>query len=296
MFLSDLKASPGRTASAQQQRKRLLVWLGVGLILPGVLLLALKFVIGARSSGFTVQNELPGKAIPAFFVALATWIVARMERRPLNDYGIPLRQAFGGRFWEGCVWGFGMLTLMLWVLRESGHFRIDSVDLTGRALIAHALGWGAAFLAVSISEEFTFRGYLLFSLATRMRFWPAAVFISVMFGAAHVPNHGETALGIVQVVGTGLLFCLMIRRTGNLWFALGYHAMWDWAQTFFYGTPDSGLVGVGRYLNSSVQGPDWLTGGSAGPEGSVLALLVLLLCALLVHVRFPKAIYPDRPA
>jgi len=273
----------------------LLVWLSVGLILPGVLLVALKFALGTHSSGFTVQSELPGKAIPAFFVALATWMVARMERRPLDDYGIPLRQAFGARFWEGCVWGFGMLTLMLWVLRESGHFRIDSFDLTGRALIVHALGWGAAFLAVSISEEFTFRGYLLFSLAKRLRFWPAAIFISVLFGAAHVPNHGETALGIVQVVGTGLLFCLMIRRTGNLWFALGYHAMWDWAQTFFFGTPDSGLVGVGRYLNSSVQGPDWLTGGSAGPEGSVLALLVLLLCALLIHVRFPKAIYPYRP-
>jgi uncharacterized protein len=293
--LSDLMPSPGRPASAQGQRKRLLVWLGVGLILPGVLLLALRFALGKHSSGLTLQNELPGRAISAFFVALATWIVARMERRPLDDYGIPLRQAFGARFWEGCVWGFGMLTLMLWVLRESGHFRIDSVDLTGRALIVHALGWGAAFLAVSISEEFTFRGYLLFSLAKRIRFWPAAILISVMFGVAHVPNHGETALGIAQVVGTGLLFCLMIRRTGNLWFALGYHAIWDWAQTFFYGTPDSGLVGVGRYLTSSVQGPDWLTGGSAGPEGSVLALLVLVLCALLIHVRFPTAIYPDRP-
>jgi uncharacterized protein len=293
--MSDSMPSPGRPASTQQQRKRLLVWLGVGLILPGVLLLALKFALGTHGSGLTLQHELPGRAIPAFFVALATWIVARMERRPLDDYGIPLRQAFGPRFWEGCLWGFGMLTLMLWVLRESGHFRVDSVDLAGRAHVVYGLGWGAVFLAVSISEEFTFRGYLLFSLAKRVRFWPAAILISLIFGVAHVPNRGETALGIAQVVGTGLLFCLMIRRTGNLWFALGYHAIWDWAQTFFYGTPDSGLVGVGRYLNSSVQGPDWLTGGSAGPEGSVLALLVLVLCALLIHVRFPKAIYPDRP-
>jgi uncharacterized protein len=293
--LSDLTPLPERSGSAKEQRIRLLVWAVVALILPGLLLLGLKYSLGARSSGFTVQNELSGKAIPAFFVALATWLVARMERRPLDDYGLPLRQAFGGRFWEGCVWGFGMLTLVLWILRESGHFRIDSVDLTGRSLILHALGWGAAFLGVSITEELTFRGYLLFSLAKRMRFWPAAILISVMFGAAHLSNHGETPLGIAQVVGTGLLFCFMIRRTGNLWFALGYHAMWDWAQSFFYGTPDSGLVSVGRYLNSSVQGPDWLTGGSAGPEGSVLALVVLLLCALLIHVRFPNAIYPDRP-
>lgn len=293
--MSDSTATVRGSTSAQEQRKSLLVWLIVGLTLPGVLLLALKFILGGHGSEFTVQNELPGKAIAAFFVALATWIVARRERRPLDDYGIPIKQGVGRRFWEGCAWGFGALSLMLLVLRASRHFRIDSVDLTGRALVGYALAWAAAFLAVSISEEFTFRGYLFFSFARRVRFWPAAIFISLMFGAAHIPNHGETALGIVQVVGTGLLFCLMIRRTGNLWFAVGYHAMWDWAETFFYGTPNSGWVGVGRYLNTSVQGPDWLTGGSAGPEGSVLALAVLVLCALLIHWRFPKAIYPDRP-
>ena len=64
---------------------------------------------------------------------------------------------------------------------------------------------------------------------------------------------------------------------------------------FFYGTPDGGLLGVGRFLNSSVQGPNWLTGGSAGPEGSIFAMVILLLCAGLIHFRFPKAIYPDRP-
>jgi hypothetical protein len=129
-----------------------------------------------------------------------------------------------------------------------------------------------------------------------MRFWPAALFISVVFGAAHLENPGENALGIVQVVATGLLFCLMIRRTGNLWFAIGFHAAWDWAETFFYGTPDSGLLAVGRFLNSSVHGPNWLTGGSAGPEGSVFAILILFFCALLIHFRFPKVMYPDRPA
>jgi membrane protease YdiL (CAAX protease family) len=151
-------------------------------------------------------------------------------------------------------------------------------------------------LAVSISEELAFRGYWLFTFARRLRFWPAALFTSAIFGVAHLGNPGENFLGILQVVVTGLLFCLMIRRTGTLWFALGFHAAWDWAETFFYGTPDSGLIGVGHYLNTSSHGPNWLTGGSAGPEGSIFAFLVLFLCALLIHLRFPNAIYPDRPA
>jgi uncharacterized protein len=125
-------------------------------------------------------------------------------------------------------------------------------------------------------------------------FSPASVFS--IFGAAHIANRGENVLGILQVVATGLFFCFTVRRTGTLWFALGFHAAWDWAETFSYGTPDSGLLGVGRFLNTSVQGPTWLSGGSAGPEGSVIALFVLLLCALLIRLRFPKVIYPDRPA
>jgi CAAX protease family protein len=289
-------ASPSPRRWGRTDRHRLLVFVAIGFLLPGVGVLALMHALGGDSSVFTIRRELPTKAIMAFFIVLATWIVSRMENRPLDDYGLPPRQAFGKRFWEGALWGFAMLSLILLILYLSGHFRIDSVSLTGRALYFYALAWAVTFLAVSVSEELGFRGYWLFTLSRRITFWRAAVFLSCIFGAAHIPNHGENALGILQVIATGLFFCLTIRRTSTLWFALGFHAAWDWAETFFYGTPDSGLLGVGRYLNTSVQGPGWLTGGSAGPEGSIVALLVLLLCALLIHLRFPHAIYPDRPA
>lgn len=276
-------------------RNRLLIWVGIGFILPAPFVIALH--LSAKSTGpvFSVQSELPIKAITAFFVVLATWIVSRMEKRPLNDYGIPPRQVFHRRFWEGTAWGFAMLSALLLILRASGHFRIDSVALTGGAVFRYGLGWAAVFLAVAVTEEFEYRGYLLFSLSRRMRFWPAALITSVIFGIAHLGNPGENAFGILQIVATGLLFCLIIRRTGNLWFAVGFHAAWDWAETFIYGTPDSGRIGIGRFLNTSIQGPSWLAGGSAGPEGSVIVFFVLLLCALLVHFRFPKTIYPDRP-
>ena len=282
-------------AWGRADRKCLIIWGGIAFVLPVPFILLLHPSFSRSASVFTLQSELPTKALTAFFVLLATWVVSRLEKRPLDDYGAPPRQAFGKRFWEGAVWGFAMLSAILLVLRVSGHFQIGSVALTGNAVFRYALGWAATFLAVSLTEEFGFRGYLLFIVSRRRSFWPAAVFLSLAFGAAHIFNHGENALGILQVVATGLVFCLAIRRTGNLWFAVGFHAAWDWAETFFYGTADSGLLGEGRYLNSSVQGPDWLTGGSTGPEGSIIALAVLLLCALLIHLRFPKALYPDRP-
>jgi CAAX protease family protein len=288
--VSEPPRSWGRT-----ERNRLLIWVAIAFIFPGLPVLALHLQGDRSNAVFSVRSELPLKAWFAFCVTLATWIVSRMEKRPLGDYGIPLRGIFGLRFWEGCLWGFAMLSAILLVLRVTGHFQIDSVALAGGAAWRYALGWGAVFLAVAVHEEFAFRGYWLFAFARFRGFWKAALLTSFVFGIAHLGNPNENVLGILQVVVIGLLFCLMIRRTGTLWFALGFHAAWDWAETFFYGTPDSGLLGLGRYLNTSVQGPKWLTGGSAGPEGSVIAFLVILLCALLVHLRFPKAVYPDRP-
>ena len=276
-------------------RKRLLIWAAIAFGIPAILVFGLHLIGTPNNSVMTVRTDLPIKGLMAFFVTLATFAVSRIEKRPLDNYGIPPRQVFGLRFWEGTLWGFAMLSAILLILWTSGHFRVDSVALEQSAVLRLALGWGFTFLAVSLNEELAFRGYWLFSMSRRMRFWPAAFFLSAVFGAAHLGNHGENILGILQVVATGLIFCLMIRRTGTLWFAIGFHAAWDWAETFFYGTPDSGLLGVGRLLNTSVHGPNWLTGGSAGPEGSIFAMLILLLCAALIHLRFPKAIYPDRP-
>lgn len=302
--LPDLMATPADSKQpngaeprpwGRMDRKRLLTWAGIGFGIPAILIFGFRLMGTPNRSVLTVQTELPIKGLMVFFIALATVIVARIEKRSLGDYGIPLRQAFGLKFWEGSIWGFVMLSSIVLLLWASGHFQIDSKALAQGAVFRWGLAWGVTFLAVSLHEEFAFRGYWLFSMSRRMRFWPAALFLSAVFGAAHLGNHGENVLGILQVVVTGLLFCLMIRRTGTLWFAIGYHAAWDWAETFFYGTPDSGLLGVGRFLNSSVHGPVWLTGGSAGPEGSILCIVLLLACAGLIHLRFPKAIYPDRP-
>ncbi len=290
------EASARRWTAAD--RKALILWLAIGLVLPGVFALVLVnvFGLGIRNATLTIGGELSVKAISAFCVLLATWLAARMQQRPLGDYGIPPREALGWRFWEGAAWGFAMLSLLLLPLWMTGHFRVESAALRGSSLFAYAFGWALVFLCVSVEEELTFRGYPLFIAARRARFWRAAIGLSVGFGVAHLLNPGETLVGILQVVGTGFLFCFTIRRTGNLWFALGFHASWDWAQTFFYGTPDSGLKSVGYFLNTSMDGPAWLTGGSTGPEGSIFSLVILAIAALLVHLRFPNAVYPDRPA
>ncbi len=80
------------------------------------------------------------------------------------------------------------------------------------------------------------------------------------------------------------MFCVSVRLTGSAWWAIGCHAAWDWAETYFYGAADSGFPAQGHYLTTRPAGPAIWSGGADGPEGSVLVLgiILMLLAALLV--------------
>ena len=130
-------------------------------------------------------------------------------------------------------------------------------------------------------EEFAVRGYVQFTLGNGIGFWPSALLLSLVFGAIHSFNSGENWIGEFGAMAIGLFFCLTLRRTGSLWFAVGMHASWDWSESYLYSVPDSGGMAPGHLLHSSLHGSRWLTGGSVGPEGSVLLFALIALLWLL---------------
>ncbi len=87
--------------------------------------------------------------------------------------------------------------------------------------------------------------------ALRSAFWQAAWVTSTLFGFVHTGNGGENWIGIFSAAAIGFIFCVSIRVTGSAWWAIGCHAGWDWAETYFYGTPDSGLTAPGHLLTST---------------------------------------------
>jgi membrane protease YdiL (CAAX protease family) len=131
-------------------------------------------------------------------------------------------------------------------------------------------------------------------------FWQAAWVTSTLFGYIHIGNNGENWIGIFAVALIGFVFCVSVRVTGSAWWAIGCHAAWDWAETFFYGTDDSGMVAPGHFLTSTPSGNVLWSGGADGPEGSLLVLgvILLLLAALIVIYgrRKPEAQAAERTA
>jgi len=230
-------------------------------------------------------------------VLIPALLMARLERRTLGHYGLPLglRAALGKNFWLGVVWGWMWLTLLLVVLRMTGSFLFGPITVTMQEALRYALLWTLAFLLVGVAEEFIFRGYIQFTLTSGFRFlgrrWgflTAAILTSLLFAVAHRGNAGENLLGLGTVMAIGLFFAFTLWRTGSLWFAIGFHASWDWAQTFLYGVPNSGVLAKGHLLNPTIQGPHWLSGGSVGPEGSLLMYPLIAAMFLIFNLTFPR--------
>jgi len=237
--------------------------------------------LGIGAGGLTPLGLGISEGVIFIIPSIAALIMARIERRKYGQYGLPVHFAFRKDFWIGILVGFLAISGCLLGIFAFHGFHLTGLAIHGNTILSATAAWGATFVIVGLAEEFAFRGYLQFTLTSGMGFWPSAILLSALFGLAHASNPGESKFGLFSVVLFGLLFCLFLRRTGNLWWAVGFHAGWDWGQTFFYGVPDSGIAPYHNLFGSTFDGPRWLTGGSVGPEASVFTPIVLMIVAIL---------------
>jgi uncharacterized protein len=182
-----------------------------------------------------------------------------------------------------------MRCFLLFTLARSMNFwwAIGLVALMCGDLLMRARGngaWGVYLMALLGAGPCV---WLFVKKIPEAGFWYAAWVTSTFFGFGHTGNKGETWIGIFAAAAIGFVFCVSVRVTGSAWWAIGCHAAWDWAETYFYGTADSGIVAKGHYLTTTLSGPAFWSGGSDGPEGSVLVLgvIALLLMAILLLYR-----------
>ncbi len=239
----------------------------------------------ARPRGTAIAPALmiTAELISATLVLLVTWLMARLEHRPFGRFGLGDR-ALLARFSGGLAVGFAAISALVGALWADHLLVLHGPVLHGSRAAGYGFAWGLGFLLTGIFEETLLRGYLLFTLARGIGFPASALLLSFAFGLVHGNNPGETPVGLFAAAAVGLLFCFSIWRTGSLWWAIGFHAAWDWGESFFWSTSDSGTVVQGHLFDEHPAGPTLWSGGATGPEGSLLVFPVLLLCALAVSL------------
>lgn len=230
----------------------------------------------------------------------------------------------GSAIWIfAAMWGVGFLLVGL---NEEGTFRCFLQYVLSRSMnFVTAIGTFASFVALAgsilflstlIKEKRISAGpekvmqwltgspmlgvYLMFVLgllvcvwfyrrgSDAMRFWLASWIGSSLFGLVHTFNPGENWIGIFSAAAIGFVFCVSVKLTGSVWWAIGFHAAWDWGLTYFYGAADSGNPAQGHFLSTSPVGNALWSGGDAGPEGSLLILPLMVVVVVGLNLAYGR--------
>ena len=242
---------------------------------------------------FTWWAMLLNYLVDFAFVASIAWILSLIHRERFSSYGLPLSSGAGKLFAQGLIWGFIPSVLILIPIYLAGGCSFAGLALHGSEFLFYTVAWAAAMLALGFGEEFLFRGYALKTLAEGIGFWPAAIALSSLFGLVHlIFKPHEDWIDPLSVSLYGIFWCLTVRRTGSLWFAVAFHAASDYADMIVFAEPNSGNDGKpipGHLLDIHYYGPDWLTGGPRGTEASLLVFVVLGGLFYFFNRQYPAA-------
>jgi uncharacterized protein len=260
------------------------------------------------SSEDSIKSTIINESIIFLVVLFVSWIMSKIERRPNSVYGL------GGsrkvvHFFAGLGWGVVCLSLLVLTLWKTGFLIFDQRLLSGGDVLRYGAIWLFGFLLVGLLEEYLTRGYLQYTLtrglaglyswafktsnSAALGFWTSAIIFSILFGLGHSKNSGESPIGLVAAGLFAMVFCLSLWRTGSLWWAIGFHASWDWAQSFLYGVADSGHMVQHRLLATHPVGKAIFSGGATGPEGSIFIIAIFILVSIIILLTLPQNGYGE---
>jgi uncharacterized protein len=216
-------------------------------------------------------------------VTAATFVTIAIWERGQWSLGlfVPARMAMP-ELLRGLLWGFLLITSCLALI-------IACTDV--HAARGDGFPWSALFLVfvpAVLHEELLFRGYAFQKLLRWNRLF-ALFFVALLFAALHMSNESVTALGLFNIFLGGIVLALAYERYGRLWFPIGFHLAWNLTTGPVFGHEVSGYEAMHSLLAETGSGPDLLTGGEFGVEGSVLMTLVELAAIALLWRRISSA-------
>jgi membrane protease YdiL (CAAX protease family) len=285
-----VKVTERGTLSGQQNNVRASVW--KALLGPlGRIVLAAVLVVAAVAAAQVVVKLLKdvlslGGAAPAVYYlvylvasVLVAYFVYRayvrlVEKRPVTELsGARAPRELG----IGAAIGLSLVAVVVGTLWVLGYYRIAGTNALGVLFVSLANDGAGAFV-----EEVVLRGIVFRITEEKLGTWVALAISVVLFALLHLasPNATLTSTVVVGVEG-GVLLSAAYVLTRRLWLAIGVHFGWDFSQDAIFGV-GKGAKGL---LSGDLSGPVWLSGGSAGIEGSVVALLLCVVVGAYLLVR-----------
>ena len=171
--------------------------------------------------------------------------------------------------------GFGMSVVLI----GAGFlilFALQKITYTGTLFNpGQFTGLLVLFFFQSWSEEIMSRGFLLATIAHYFGDMAGLIVSSLLFSMLHLLNPDFAWIGAMNIFLAGIALGLLFLKYRNLWVCTGFHWGWNFAQAGFLDFNVSGFD-VYSFIRFKPLAPSWLSGGTFGFEGSILAVIFLL--------------------
>jgi len=261
--------------------------------LAGIVLLGgMVFLVqGIRSSVIDniIRNETAREAI---FTGLSILLVTGSyiflyrfyEKRAIHELAWPP----GGKYaLQGFMMAVGLQAIVIGIIFLAGHYELRQIHSLSNLFPGFFYALTAGFVG-----ELLLRGVFYRLLEEMWGTLPALAIMAALFAVAHGTSPGASFVSVAAViVRSGILLSLMYTYFKNLWFPIFFHFGWDLAEPTLFGAANPGITVPQSVLEARLTGPDWLTGGEAGPGNSLPAFLI---CALISLVLFQLALKKRR--
>ena len=266
---------------------RVLIYLGFVVIasLPLIgLMLLLNWIFDLSGGGDDVTSST--NLIFFLFIDLslviAAWITLRwIDRRPFTLLGLGFQRRSLNEFLLGFALGFLNLVAVFAALWVSGYITV-AVNRPDWLVFATLGQYLLAYGLAAALEELLNRGYVFQSLCEGTRIWIAVLTISFLFVLGHLANENLRWPGALHLFLHGILYAAVYLKTRSLWVPIGLHLAWNWTQGPVFGFHVSGMEVSNTLLRIVPVGPDTLSGGAFGAEGSIISSLVSIVLILWV--------------
>jgi membrane protease YdiL (CAAX protease family) len=225
---------------------------------------------------------------------LLTWILrVKLNKLPWGGMKLPRPQI--GLLLFGAICGAAAILAVAGVEYLLGWLHVTQISSDphwGLPRLAVILLLLIPALGTGLSEELAFRGYLFQTLGERAPVWVAALLMGIIFALVHFSVSGFGFSFILSTVIGSVMFLAIRFATGSLWFPIGFHAMWDWTQTYLVGLSSAGGKNDPSLIQISQSGPSaWVGGGDALEFGLLYTAVATL--ALIIALAYGK--YAGRP-
>ncbi len=245
------------------------------------------------------MNDLPPLyyvlilASTAFMIVAALLYCKLFEKRKAYTLGFTARGCVP-EYLMGIVIGAVMISLPLAACVATGSVTLTLTENADYLMIGLFL---LAFLIQGMAEEALFRGYLMTSLARKLKTWPAILISATLFAVFHLGNASFSFIAFINIFLFGVFAGVFMLKRGSIWAVGAIHAAWNFCQGNVFGFNVSGIVKFDSVFTSTQSNVGAiLHGGDFGLEGG-LGVTILLLIALLGALLMPtkKREYIEEP-